>query len=59
MKRPSFFQFNNGSKVPLPFSDKEYENRLNGLREIISQNNLDAVLGIKFLEDGKGSVQGS
>ena len=44
MKRPSFFQFNNGSKVPLPFSDKEYENRLNGLREIISQNNLDAVI---------------
>jgi len=44
MKRSSFFQLNNGSKVPLPFSDKEYENRLHGLREIISKNNLDAVI---------------
>ena len=44
MKRPSFFQFNNGSKVPLPFTDKEYKNRLDGLKEIISQKNLDAVI---------------
>ena len=44
MKRPSFFQFNNGSKVPLPFTDEEYKNRLDGLKEIISQNNLDAVI---------------
>jgi len=44
MKRSSSFQLNNGSKVPLPFSDKEYENRLHGLREIISKNNLDAVI---------------
>ena len=44
MKRPSFFQLNNRSKAPLPFTDKEYEKRLNGLREIISQNNLDAAI---------------
>jgi len=44
MKRPSFFQLNNGSKAPLPFTDKEYENRLKGLREIIFQKNLDAVI---------------
>jgi len=44
MKRSDFFQFTNGSKVPLPFSDKEYENRLKGLRKIISENNLEAVI---------------
>ena len=44
MKRLDFFQFTNGHKVPLPFSDKEYENRLRGLRKIIEENNLDAVI---------------
>jgi len=44
MKRSDFFQFTNGPKVSLPFSDKEYENRLKGLRKIISENNLDAVI---------------
>ncbi len=44
MNRPSFFQLKNGSKAKLPFSDKEYENRLKGLHEIIYKNNLDAVL---------------
>ena len=44
MKRSDFFQFTNGSKVPLPFSDKEYENRLKGLRKIIAEKNLDAVI---------------
>jgi len=44
MKRPSFFQLNNGSKAPLPFTDHEYENRLKSLREIISQNDIDAVI---------------
>ena len=39
MKREDFFQFTNGDKVPLPFSDKEYENRLKGLRKIIEENN--------------------
>ena len=44
MKRLDFFGFTNGSKVPLPFSDKEYENRLKGLRKIISEKNIDAVI---------------
>ena len=44
MKRPNFFHLHNGSKAPLPFSDKEYEERLKGLREIISKENLDAVI---------------
>ena len=44
MKRSDFFQFTNGPKIPLPFSDKEYENRLRGLRKTIAENNLDAVI---------------
>ena len=44
MKRSDFFQFTNGPKIPLPFSDKEYENRLKSLRKTISENNLDAVI---------------
>ena len=44
MKRSDFFQFTNGPKIPLPFSDKEYENRLKGLRKIISEHNLDVVI---------------
>ena len=44
MKRPNFFQLENGSKAKLPFTDNEYENRLKSLRDIISKNNLDAVI---------------
>ena len=44
MKRPNFFQLTNGSKANLPFTDKEYESRLKGLRKIMSEKNLDAVV---------------
>ncbi len=44
MKRTNFFQLTNGSKVTLPFTDNEYENRLKGLRKTINENNLDAVI---------------
>jgi len=44
MKRSNFFKFKNGNKASLPFSNQEYENRLIGLRKIISENNLDAVI---------------
>jgi len=44
MKRSNFFHLHNGSKATLPFTDREYEERLKGLREIISKDNLDAVI---------------
>jgi len=44
MKRPNFFQFTNGLKVPLPFSNKEYENRLKSLRKIMAEKDLEAVI---------------
>ena len=44
MKRQNFFQLTNGSNANLPFTDKEYENRLKGLRKIMSEKNLDAIV---------------
>ena len=44
MKRPDFFELKNGSKVKLPFSQTEYQNRLNKLRTAISKNNLDMII---------------
>ena len=44
MERPDFFTLKNGEKVKLPFTDKEYQRRLNNLRAIMSKNNLDMVI---------------
>ena len=44
MERPNFFELKNGSKVKLPFTDKEYKNRSNKLREEMSKNNLDMII---------------
>ena len=44
MKRPNFFQLTNGSNANLPFTDKEYENRLKGLRKIMAEKDLDTVI---------------
>ena len=44
MERPDFFTLKNGEKVKLPFTDKEYKARLDNLRKIMSDNNLDMVI---------------
>ena len=44
MERPDYLNLKNGSKSKLPFSQKEYERRLKGLRKTIEENNLDAVI---------------
>tara|TARA_B100001121_G_scaffold242524_1_gene216986 strand:+ start:354 stop:1568 length:1215 start_codon:yes stop_codon:yes gene_type:complete len=44
MERPDFFTFENGKKVRLPFSKQEYNERVQKLREVMSQNNLDIVI---------------
>ncbi|MCF6320378.1 MAG: aminopeptidase P family protein [Rhizobiaceae bacterium] len=44
IERPQYFHFKNGSKNQLPFSQSEYDARLGGLRAIMSERNLDAVL---------------
>ena len=44
MDRPDFFELKNGEKAKLPFSDKEYNTRVNELRSVMDKNNLDMVI---------------
>ena len=44
MERPDFFSLQSGSKSKLPFSNKEYQERLNKLRNIMSSHNLDMII---------------
>ena len=44
MERPDFFELKNGSKVKLPFSDQEYKNRLNKIRETMSKKKVGMVI---------------
>ncbi len=44
MERPDFFELKNGLKSKLPFSQTEYNIRLLKLREVMSLDNLDAVI---------------
>ena len=44
MERPDFFSLKNGEKVKLPFSNEEYKTRLDNLRKVMSNNNLDMII---------------
>ena len=44
MERPDFFSLKNGSKSKLPFSNKEYEERLKKIRTVMSKNNIDMII---------------
>ena len=44
MEKSDFFTQKNGSKAKLPFSKKEYENRLAKIRKLMSNNNLDMII---------------
>ena len=44
MERPDFFTLKNGEKVKLPFSNQEYERRINNLRDVMDKNNLDMII---------------
>ena len=44
MKRPDFFTLKNGKKVKLPFTEQEYNTRLENLRIVMSNNNLDMII---------------
>ena len=37
MERPDFFELKNGEKVKLPFTDKEYNDRVSKLRSMMEQ----------------------
>ena len=40
MERPNFFTLKNGDKVKLPFTNSEYDQRVNSLRTVMDKNNL-------------------
>ena len=42
--RPEMYRFHNGQKAPLPFAEAEYEARLSGLRQIMADKGVDAVV---------------
>ena len=44
MERPDFFELKNGEKVKLPFSEKEYKERVSKLRTVMDKNNLDMII---------------
>ena len=44
MERPDFFNLKNGKKVKLPFTAKEYQKRIERLRNVMSKNNLDMII---------------
>ena len=44
MKRPDFFSLENGTRSKLPFSKKEYQERLKKLRDVMNSNNLDMII---------------
>ena len=44
MERPDFFELKNGEKVKLPFTDKEYNDRVSKLRSVMDQNGFDMVI---------------
>jgi len=42
--RPEYFQFHNGEKATLPFSENEYQNRLTGLQAYMQSTGIDVVV---------------
>ena len=62
MERPDFFTLHNGDKAKLPFTDKEYQNRANGFREAMSNNDIlevaDALTDILYVTYGAGHAFG-
>ena len=44
MERPDFLELKNGEKVKLPFTEKEYQNRLKKLRNTMSEQGMDMAI---------------
>ncbi len=44
MERPDFFELKNGDKVKLPFTDKEYQNRLFKLRKVMLNQGIEMTI---------------
>ena len=44
MERPDYFELKNGSKVKLPFTDIEYQNRLKKIRKVMSEKDIEMTI---------------
>ena len=44
MERPDYFSIENGQKVKLPFTDNEYQKRIDKIRNVMSDNNIDMTI---------------
>jgi len=44
MNRPDFFTLNNGERAKLPFSDKEYSQRVNRLRFVMEKKDINVII---------------
>ncbi len=44
MERPDFFTLKNGERAKLPFTDQEYNQRVNKLRAVMEKNNLEMII---------------
>ena len=44
MERPDFFTLKNGEKVKLPFSPKEYQDRVDKIRKVMSENDIEITI---------------
>ncbi len=44
INRADYFSMKNGSKAKLPFSESEYKNRQEKLKQVMNKNNLDAII---------------
>ena len=59
MERPDFFTLKNGEKAKLPFTEKEYNQRVNNLRLVMEINNLESNKGpiyIRILDENENPV---
>ena len=44
MERPDFFTLKNGEKVKLPFSLKDYQDRIDKLKKAMSDNDIEMII---------------
>ena len=44
MERPDFFTLKNGERAKLPFSETEYNQRVNKLRSVMDNENIDMII---------------
>ena len=50
INRADYFSMKNGFKAKLPFSDSEYKNRQEKLKQVMDKNNVDRNRAIEILQ---------